>query len=103
MGPGRAGPGGFSDHRGGQSGIFSSTRRATFRFRRAARCRRAATSSIPSSCRSPIDEARLDPQDNLEEFSRVSTADLAHLKTSVKEASRRPGAVVANFGGTGSR
>ena len=48
----------------------------------------------------PIDEARLDPQDNLEEFSSVSAADLAHLKTSVKEASRGPGAVVANFGGT---
>ena len=49
----------------------------------------------------PIDEARLDPRDNLEEFSPDSDADLAFLKQSVEEAPGDRGAVVANFGGTG--
>ena len=48
-----------------------------------------------------IDEEKLDPRDNLEEFTPISGEDLAHLKQSVGEASRTPGAVVANFGGTG--
>ncbi len=49
----------------------------------------------------PIDEATLDPQDNLEEFTPIAEADLAFLKQSVGEASGDGGAVVANFGGTG--
>lgn len=48
----------------------------------------------------PIDDARLDPKDNLEEFSPVSAEDLAYFRRSVDEAARKPGAVVANFGGT---
>ena len=49
----------------------------------------------------PIDESRLDPADNLEEFTPISSADLAHLKRSVRDASRKARAVVASFGGTG--
>lgn len=49
----------------------------------------------------PIDDAALDPRDNLEEFTPISDADLAFLRQSVKEANGGGGAVVANFGGTG--
>ena len=48
----------------------------------------------------PIDELRLDPKDNLEEFSQISAGELAYFKRSVGEAAQKPGAVVANFGGT---
>ncbi len=49
----------------------------------------------------PIDDSRLDPADNLEEFTPISDADLAWLNASVQEVSRSSGARVANFGGTG--
>lgn len=49
----------------------------------------------------PIDEERLDPEDNCEEFSVVSEEDLAHIRCGVAEARATGGAVVANFGGTG--
>ena len=48
----------------------------------------------------PIDEQRLDPEDNLEEFAPIADADLEHLARSVAEASTKGRAVVANFGGT---
>ncbi len=48
----------------------------------------------------PIDEERLDPKDNLEEFTPITSADVAYFKRSVDEAGRKPGGVVANFGGT---
>ncbi len=48
----------------------------------------------------PIDEERLDPKDNLEEFTPVSSAEIAYFKRAVSEANGKPGGVVANFGGT---
>jgi len=47
----------------------------------------------------PIDDARLDVEDNLEEFGRVSEADLAHLRAEI-EGIDADKAVLANFGGT---
>jgi hypothetical protein len=49
----------------------------------------------------PIDEDRLDPDDNCEEFSPVTDEDLAYYRRSVAEASATGRAVVAGFGGTG--
>lgn len=49
----------------------------------------------------PIDEARLDPRDNLEEFAPLTPAEMDHITRSVKEASKAPRGIVANFGGTG--
>lgn len=48
----------------------------------------------------PIDDERLNPADNLEEFAPVTDSDIDYFKTSVKEASRSGGSPVANFGGT---
>ncbi|HPD28814.1 MAG TPA: uroporphyrinogen decarboxylase family protein [Phycisphaerae bacterium] len=48
----------------------------------------------------PIDEDKLDPQDNLEEFGPISEADLAHFQGEVKRASATGRAVIATFGGT---
>jgi hypothetical protein len=48
----------------------------------------------------PIDEGRLNPADNLEDFVPVSTSDLDYFAISVKEATQRCSAV-ATFGGTG--
>ena len=48
----------------------------------------------------PIDDARLDPADNLEEFAPVSGEDLSWFHRSAGEASRTGAAPVANFGGT---
>ncbi|HET8546944.1 MAG TPA: uroporphyrinogen decarboxylase family protein, partial [Bryobacteraceae bacterium] len=48
----------------------------------------------------PIDEAALDPADNLEEFGPISDADLAYLRDSATAARATGRAVVANFGGT---
>ena len=49
----------------------------------------------------PIDEDRLDPADNLEEFKHVSEEDLAHLERESRRAAATGRAVVAAFGGTG--
>ena len=48
----------------------------------------------------PIDDERLDPSDNLEEFASVSDSDLEWFRRSAEGASRTGGAPVANFGGT---
>ena len=48
----------------------------------------------------PIDEARLNPEDNLEEFGPVSKADLEYFATEAKRASGTGRAVMATFGGT---
>ncbi len=48
----------------------------------------------------PIDEARLDPADNLEEFGPVSSADLAHFAAQARRLSGSRRAVIATFGGT---
>jgi len=48
----------------------------------------------------PIDEARLDPADNLEEFQPLSDTDLAHFKTAAAATRGTGRAVIATFGGT---
>jgi hypothetical protein len=49
----------------------------------------------------PIDEARLDPGDNLQEFGRVSESDLAHFAREAERLhSSTDKAILANFGGT---
>jgi Uroporphyrinogen decarboxylase (URO-D) len=48
----------------------------------------------------PIDEDRLNAEDNLEEFGPVSQADLSHLEESLAELQDSKRAVVASFGGT---
>lgn len=47
----------------------------------------------------PIDEDKLDPRDNLEEFEPISKADLSHFEREVKRASATGRAVIATFGG----
>ena len=48
----------------------------------------------------PIEEERLDPRDNLEEFVPISDEELSHLEKEVRRVSDTGRAVVANFGGT---
>ncbi|MDP2998220.1 MAG: uroporphyrinogen decarboxylase family protein [Bryobacterales bacterium] len=48
----------------------------------------------------PIDEDRLNPQDNLEEFGPASEAELQHLAESARAARATGRAVIASFGGT---
>jgi hypothetical protein len=48
----------------------------------------------------PIDDDRLDPQDNLEEFKRVSREDLDYFAASADASVESGRAVVATFGGT---
>jgi hypothetical protein len=48
----------------------------------------------------PIDEDRLDPEDNLEEFSHIEDEDLDHFRREVARAAATGRAVMANFGGT---
>jgi len=48
----------------------------------------------------PIDEDRLDPEDNLEEFGPISDADLDHFDREVAQAASTGRGVVATFGGT---
>jgi uroporphyrinogen decarboxylase-like protein len=48
----------------------------------------------------PIDEDKLDPADNLEEFGPISDRDLAHLTASARNAASTGRAVIAGFGGT---
>jgi hypothetical protein len=49
----------------------------------------------------PIDEERLDPEDNCEEFTLVTDEDLAYIRSEVARAASTGAAVVASFGGTG--
>lgn len=49
----------------------------------------------------PIDETRLDPADNLEEFEPISPEDLAHFASHADTLYRETDkAILANFGGT---
>jgi len=48
----------------------------------------------------PLDEEKLDPKDNLEEFGFVSDADLAFWKDATKKARATGKAVIAGLGGT---
>ncbi len=47
----------------------------------------------------PLDEARLDPEDNLEEFGPVSNQDLTYFRNGVREAAATGRGVIATFGG----
>ncbi len=48
----------------------------------------------------PIDEERLDPADNLEDFGPISDAELDHFERQAKAAVAAGRAVVGTFGGT---
>jgi hypothetical protein len=48
----------------------------------------------------PIDDDRLDPADNLEEFQPISDADLQHFRHAAGEAAQSGRGVIASFGGT---
>jgi uroporphyrinogen-III decarboxylase len=48
----------------------------------------------------PIDDERLNPEDNVQEFGPISDEDLAYLAESARRARATGRAVVANFGGT---
>ncbi len=48
----------------------------------------------------PIDEEKLNPEDNLEEFGPVTDAALAHFAAEVKRVSGSGRGVIASFGGT---
>jgi hypothetical protein len=48
----------------------------------------------------PIDEAKLDPADNLEEFGPISEADLQYFDEASRRAAAGGRGVIANFGGT---
>ncbi|MCK4748878.1 MAG: methyltransferase, partial [Bacteroidales bacterium] len=47
-----------------------------------------------------IDDANLNPEDNLEEFSHMTEADLAYWSTISAEYSSKGKGLIANFGGT---
>lgn len=47
----------------------------------------------------PIDESRLDPEDNCEEFTPVSEEDLEHLKRASREALATGCGILGSFGG----
>ena len=49
----------------------------------------------------PIDEDRLNPEDNLQEFGPLSEADVAHFREQVATAAGTGRAVIAAIGGTG--
>jgi hypothetical protein len=48
----------------------------------------------------PIEDDKLDPADNLEEFGPVTAADLLHFEESARQARATGRVVVASFGGT---
>jgi hypothetical protein len=48
----------------------------------------------------PLDEEKLNPEDNMEEFTAVTEADLAHFARETQAAAATGLAVVASFGGT---
>ncbi|MGA2351220.1 MAG: uroporphyrinogen decarboxylase family protein [Terracidiphilus sp.] len=49
----------------------------------------------------PFDEQKLNPEDNMEEFTAISQADLDHIVKLVNAQAATGRGVVANFGGTG--
>ncbi len=49
----------------------------------------------------PIDEEKLNPEDNLEEFGPVAEEDLEHFGREVENAVKTGRGSIANFGGTG--
>jgi hypothetical protein len=49
----------------------------------------------------PLDESKLNPEDNVEEFTAIGPADLEYWKRVLPEAVLKGKGVLANFGGTG--
>jgi len=49
----------------------------------------------------PLDEGKLDPEDNVEEFALLSSDDLEYWEGAIARTSAGNKGVVANFGGTG--
>lgn len=49
----------------------------------------------------PLDESKLDPEDNVEEFAVMSAEDVAYWKGILPEAAKTGKGLMANFGGTG--
>ena len=49
----------------------------------------------------PLDESKLDPEDNVEEFGTLSAEDLIYWKQVIPEVASKGKGIVANFGGTG--
>jgi len=48
----------------------------------------------------PVDDAKLDVEDNLQEFGPISDADLAHFARGAEQLAGTGRAILANFGGT---
>lgn len=48
----------------------------------------------------PVDDDKLNPDDNTEEFKPIAQADLDHLARSAREAAATGAGVIAGFGGT---
>jgi hypothetical protein len=48
-----------------------------------------------------LNEASLDPEDNVEEFSLMTPDDLEYWASGIREASGKGKGIIANFGGTG--
>jgi hypothetical protein len=48
----------------------------------------------------PIDEEKLNPEDNLEEFQPITQQELDHLARAAREAAATGSGVIGNFGGT---
>jgi hypothetical protein len=48
----------------------------------------------------PLDEAKLNPEDNMEEFTAVTQEDIDHFARATAAAAATGGGVVASFGGT---
>jgi hypothetical protein len=49
----------------------------------------------------PLDESKLNPEDNVEEFTLISDDDLAYWSRVIAEAAGKGKGLLANFGGTG--
>ncbi len=49
----------------------------------------------------PLDESKLNPEDNVEEFTAIGPDDLEYWKRVLPEAVQKGKGVLANFGGTG--
>jgi len=49
----------------------------------------------------PLDESKLNPEDNVEEFTAIGSSDLEYWKRVLPEAAQKGKGVLANFGGTG--
>ena len=49
----------------------------------------------------PIDDDKLNPEDNLEEFNPISDSDLKYYTSQVQQLSSSDRAIVAGIGGTG--